>query len=136
MIPKHRFRLLVPRDAGAHDSKERLVKTYIEQDFGFISVRENGRYSPLVRRLRMPTTPHSPESVYETIAAGAVVAHTLGKDILWDVTGREPDAALAKDFQSHLDRLPTGWSLDESQIRDWLRERTHQIHRDDEDRGR
>jgi hypothetical protein len=112
------------------------VKTYIEQDWGFITVRENGRYSPLVRRQRMPATPHSPESVYETIAAGAVVAHTLGKDILWDVTGREPDAALAKEFQSHLDRLPAGWSLDESQIRDWLRERTHQLYRDDEDRGR
>ena len=112
------------------------MKTYIEQDWGFISVRENGRYSPLVRRYRMPATPHSHEFVYETIAAGAVVAHTLGKDVLWDVTGREPDAALARDFQSYLDRLPSGWSLDESQIRDWLRERTHEIHRDDEGRGR
>ena len=84
---------------------------------------------PPARRLRLP-----PRSVW--IAAGAVVAHTIGKDILWDATGREPDAAVAKEFQSYLDRLPAGWSLDESQIRDWLREHRNQIHRDDDDRGR
>jgi hypothetical protein len=112
------------------------MKTYIEQDWGFISVRENGRYSPLVRRQRIPATPHSPPSMYETIRAGAVVAHTLGKDILWDVTGREPSAELAREFQSYLDRLPSGWSIDESQIRDWLRERTNERARDEEYRGR
>jgi hypothetical protein len=112
------------------------VKTYIEKDWGFINVRENGRHSLLIRRQRMPATLHSPAFVNETIAAGAVVAHTLGKDILWDATGREPDAAVAKDFQSYLDRLPTGWSMDESQIRAWLRERTNEQSRDGEYRGR
>ena len=112
------------------------MKTYIERDFGWITVRENGRYSPLVRRYRMPATPHHHEFVYETIAAGAVVAHTLGKDVLWDVTGREPDAALARDFETYLDRLPTGWSLDENQIRAWMRERAAERARDAEYRGR
>ena len=60
----------------------------------------------------------------------------LGKDILWDATGREPDAAVAKEFQSYLDRRPAGWSIDESQIRDWLREHRNQIHREDDGRGR
>jgi hypothetical protein len=112
------------------------VKIYIEQDPGWITVQEGDRHSPLVRRHRMPATPHSPPSVYETVAAGAVVAHTIGKDILWDATGREPDPALAREFQSYLDRLPAGWSLDESQIRDWLREHRDQMHRDDDSRGR
>lgn len=112
------------------------MKSYLEQDWGFISVRENGRDSPLVRRQRMPATPHSPASVYETIRAGAVVAHTLGKDILWDITGREPDPALAREFQCYLDRLPSGWSLDENQIRDWLRERVKERARGEEYRGR
>lgn len=112
------------------------MKTYIEQDWGIVSVRENGRYSPLVRRHRLPATPHSPESVYETIAAGPVVAHTLGKDILWDITGQEPDAGLARDFQTYLDRLPSGWSLDESQIRAWLRDRSAERARQDNVRGR
>ncbi len=112
------------------------MKTYIEQDWGWITVRDNGRHSPLIRRHRTPATPHAPASVHETTAAGAVVAHTLGKDILWDVTGREPDAALARDFQSYLDRLPAGWSLDEGQIRDWLRVRAPYLDRDEEYRGR
>jgi hypothetical protein len=112
------------------------MKTYIEQDLGWITIRENGRYSPLVRRQRMPATPHSREFVYETIAAGAVVAHTLGKDVLWDVTGREPDPALARDFQTYLDRLPTGWSLEENQIRAWIRERAAERTPDGKYRGR
>lgn len=109
------------------------MKTYIEQDWGWITVHQGDRHSPLVRRCRMPATPHSPSFVYETIAAGAVVAHTLGKDVLWDVTGREPDPAVAKEFQSYLDQLPAGWSLDEGQIRDWLREHRNQMHRDDDE---
>lgn len=112
------------------------MKTYIEQDPGWITVREGDRHSPLVRRHRMPATPHSAPSIYETVAAGAVVAHTIGKDILWDATGREPDPALAREFQSYLDRLPAGWSLDENQIREWLRERTYQHLRDDDYPGR
>lgn len=112
------------------------MKTYIEQDLGWIAVRENGRYSPLVRRYRMPATPHYRGFVDETIAAGAVVAHTLGKDVLWDVTGREPDPALAKDFQLYLDRLPSGWSLDENQIRAWIRERAAERARGAQYRGR